>query len=282
MVAPFAPHEPPSTYHADGSAAPTAPEPAPGDEHLYADAEIPLEPVTSYPSGEPAFVEDSLEARRSSVALNSRLEDQAVEIGRGRLAAMASVESMMNEIITSLEESGELQNTYVIFTSDNGFHLGEQGLLPGGTSTPYEADVRVPLFIRGPGMPPGTVIREIVSTIDIPATLADIAGLQPKLEQDGRSLLVLIETGGADWRSSLLLEYAAAADDGVPSWAGLRSDVWKYVEWSDGHRELYDIHADPEERRNLIDSDGSDLPDIEQLERELTEARHCPPGACWK
>ena len=90
---------------------------------------------------------------------------------------MLSVEDLLRQIITTLQETGELNNTYIFFTSDNGFHLGNHRVYPGGKWLPYEEDIGVPLMVRGPGVPAGAVREQLVINNDLAPTIAELAGV---------------------------------------------------------------------------------------------------------
>ena len=92
---------------------------------------------------------------------------------RKRLQSMLAVDDMIGDLIKSLHESGELDNTYIFFTSDNGFHLG-QHRLGAGKWTPYEEDIHVLLIVRGPGVPDGRTLHHMVLNNDLAPTFADL------------------------------------------------------------------------------------------------------------
>jgi arylsulfatase A-like enzyme len=226
------------------------------------------------------------------------------ELYRKRLQSMQSVDDMVGNLVESLKKSGKLANTYFIFTSDNGFHLG-QHRLPPGKNTAYEEDVKVPFVIRGPGVPAGRTVDSIAANIDIAPTLADLADAKTPAFVDGRSLRPLL-TGGPppkNWRKALLLEHARARgthplapktdSDGtleppelvragvrdtayLAPFVGLRTGRYLYVEYDTGERELYDVVADPYELHNI--AAGSPL--VAGLSAQLKKLRDCVGDGC--
>ena len=216
---------------------------------------------------------------------------------------MLSVRDLIENVFDTLRKQGLLENTFVIFTSDNGFHLGEHRL-HAGKLTPYEEDIRVPLFIRGPGVLAGQDREEIVGNIDLAPTIAELAGARVPDFVDGRSLVPLL-IGGARpqrWREAFLVEQEemhfnqgqpkrevlepqdlfeqqmVAARQGIPSYAALRTATHAYVIYGTGERELYDLRADPYELNNIVTTADRNL--VNRLDKWLAEFRKCKGAGC--
>jgi len=180
---------------------------------------------------------------------------------RERLRSLASVADQITRIKRALAASGELDNTYMVFISDNGWHMGEHRLHPG-KRTPYEEDQRVPLAVSGPGVESGPRNHLALSN-DLAPTLAELAGLDPRRPQsaatDGTSLVPLLRRNALppySWRRRFLMEnYAGTEVPGhvVPPTHRVLRDIWGnwYARYDTGERERYWLPKDPYQLKNV-------------------------------
>ena len=180
---------------------------------------------------------------------------------------------MVRRLMDALAETNQLKNTFVFFLTDNGYLLGEHGLHT--KNLPYEEASRTPFIVRGPNIRGGFESGVMVSHVDIPPTLLDLAGAF-WADLDGRSLVPVFEAGGerpAGWRDEVFVE------DLGRGWRMLRRPKWAYVEWDDGERELYDMHADPYQLQSLhADPEKAAL--IGRLSSRLRTFKSCSGDSC--
>ena len=153
FVSPYAPHDP--GVHADSF-----------DTH-FSGAKLPRPPSFNEQdvSDKPAWIRNDPRLTREKVA-------EAQRLYRNRLRSMKDVDSMVGKLVGTLRETGELDNTYVVFASDNGYHAGQHRLLMPPKRLAYEEDIRVPLIVRGPGVPDGATRSGTVLNNDLAPTLA--------------------------------------------------------------------------------------------------------------
>jgi N-acetylglucosamine-6-sulfatase len=196
-----------------GTKAPHQPAtPASRDKNAYPHLSLPHPP-----SFDEKDVSDKPTWIRDNPPLSLEQKKYMEELYRKRLQSMLAVDDMIGELVGALRRSGELDNTYIVFTSDNGFHLGEHRL-GAGKWTPYEEDIRIPLIVRGPGVPEGKTLPHMVLNNDLAPTFADLAGAEPPSFVDGRSLVPLLTedpTPLKDWRQRFVIE-SVAERSGVP------------------------------------------------------------------
>lgn len=200
-----------------------------------------------------------------------------------RLRALQAVDEAVGKIYGALRSAGKLANTYIVFASDNGYHLG-QHRLPAGKQLAIEEDIHMPLLIRGPGVPAGRVDSEhLVGNADLAPTFAGWAKVNVPVTIDGRSLAPLLKsTPPASWRTSLPLarwRIPTVANDPWPEYRGVRTTRYSWVEWADGSRELYDNATDPYQLSNLA-ADPSLAAAREQLARLAADFAACKGATC--
>ena len=194
---------------------------------------------------------------------------------RAYLGCIASVDDSVGRIVERLEASGRLDDTIVIFTSDNGFALGEHGRVDKRTA--YEESIRVPLVVRYPRRAtPGSVVERMVLALDLAPSILDLCGLAPLPDADGRSWAPLLAGDAAGWRTSFLYQYDYERQfPYTPNVRAVRTEDWKFIRYPHGDggadrhaAELYDLRADPLETRNLA-GDPAHAADRDRLAAEL-------------
>lgn len=205
--------------------------------------------LTSEPTGDAA----AAEIRKSYSRIPEQTDAQLREIIANTYGQIALVDHNVGRILIALEEAGLSENTIVIYISDHGDWLGDHGLVLKGPMH-YEGLLRVPMIMRGPGIPAGHRIDDPVSTLDLAATFCEWAGAQPLLAQHGQPLQPLLD--GRGHREFALNEWEL-----LPTRAGVglslrtvRTRRHKLtVDLQSGAGELYDLQTDPHECTNLFD-----------------------------
>ena len=192
------------------------------------------------------------------------------EMYQQRLESLLAVDEGVASLVEALRASGELSNTLIVFTSDNGFFHGEHRV-PSGKNLVYEPSVRVPLILRGPGVARGRRIGDLVANIDIAPTIVAAAGARPARVLDGRDLRPLTRDRLADLGRDVLLE--------TPSWSAIRTHRFVYVEHQGGERELYDLASDPNQLTSRH-GDASLARIRTELARRLAGLRRCAGTVC--
>merc|ERR1712118_144835 len=127
---------------------------------------------------------------RTHAELSSSVVEDIDNLMRNRWGVLLSIDDLVAGIVQTLEEVGVLDNTYILFSSDHGYHLG-QFRIPIEKMLPYDTDIRIPLFIRGPGIKAGTQLDEMVANVDIAPTILELAGIAVPPIMDGESLVPL-------------------------------------------------------------------------------------------
>jgi N-acetylglucosamine-6-sulfatase len=206
----------------------------------------------------------------------SNIEDEY----RKRLRSMLSVEDLLKETIATLQETEELDNTYIFFTSDNGYHMGNHRL-GADKKTPYEEDIGVPLMVRGPGVPTGAVRQQLVLNNDFAPTIAELAGVSTPGFVDGRSFAPLL-TGSPPsfWRTAFLEEGWLEGGTVVPTptHKSVHTQQYMFTEYDTGERELYDLNADPYQLQSKRRVGNEQL--YSELQTRLDSLRNCSSTGC--
>jgi N-acetylglucosamine-6-sulfatase len=227
----------------------------------------------------PAFGERDVSDKPPRIKRMPRLRGPRIAVirqkYRQRLESLLAVDEGVERVIDALRESGELENTLVIFTSDNGFFHGEHRIWSGKAQV-YDPGIRVPLMMRGPGITPGRRASRIVGNFDLAPTIAEAAGAFAWHPLDGRSLLPLARAPVARWRDQLLLE---GGDRLGLDYDGLRTPRYVYAEHRGGARELYDLQVDPYQLRSVHNSPAYAAVRSE-LELRLANMRICAGPSC--
>lgn len=206
---------------------------------------------------------------------------------RDRILSVKTMDRNIGKIIRSLRITGQLDNTYIVFTSDNGYHLGEHRLKEG-KNTPFDTDTHLPLGISGPGITPGTHIDELTGNIDLAPTFADMANARMTNGVDGESLLPLAQGHQLSaWRKYFLIQrgkltpynQSPTSEPGrngqyqeerrIVGYTGVISKDLRYVKYATGDEELYDITTDPNQDSNLLYKAPEDL--LPRLQQEVSE-----------
>jgi N-acetylglucosamine-6-sulfatase len=203
--------------------------------------------------------------------------DDITRFYRCRLASLLAEDDGVEQLVGALQASGELDNTLVIFTSDNGFMHGEHRI-KSGKVVPYEESIRVPLLIRGPGFQGGGAVRELSVNADLAPTILRATGVKAGLTVDGRALQGAAENPGRELGRDIEIETNA--------YAGVRTKRYKYIEYTSGpnsgFQELYDLKADPYELQNV--ANGTAFPQYAKvhaaMQRQLATVRACTGDAC--
>jgi N-acetylglucosamine-6-sulfatase len=176
----------------------------------------------------------------------------------GRIGSLLAVDDHVRKLVKILRRTGQLENTLIVFLSDNGWLHGEHRI-PGDKYLPYEESIRIPLILRGPGVPKGQTVHGQISNIDLAPTLLDVARARAGRTLDGVSLVPTIRDPSNRPNRVLQIEANARLFRGnIPAntwdrpYSGVRTDRFTYVVWREtGEQELYDRREDPHQLRNV-------------------------------
>lgn len=278
---------------------PAGPEPAPRHYDWFKGAQLPRDQAEGLNEGDvtdkPRFIRDAPRLTPSET-YTYRVYWQK------QLESLRSVDDGVKQVIDTLSAMGRLRNTYILFTSDNGFFFGEHRLL-GGKFLAYEPATHLPFLIRGPGIKPGSSTGELAANIDVAPTILDLAGVEADKSMDGTSLVPFLEDPALRTRRPILFESfvetsdveaqgaisgsSSRARDGATAsllappkdYAGIRLGAYKYIAWPSGEKELYDINRDPNEL-NSLHRVPNYFPIRNFLHRELLRLSECSGRTC--
>jgi len=259
---------------------PAGPEPATRHYNTFAGAPYPHSRSQGFNEGnvndKPRFIREAPYLSLNEIHTYRVYYQKALE-------SLRSVDEGVKTIVDTLGGLHRLRNTYIVFTSDNGFFYGEHRLT-GGKFIAYEPATHLPLLIRGPGIKAGTSTGELAANIDIAPTILELAGVTADKSIDGRSLVPYMKDPSLRSRRPILFESFVETNDveanGEPTgqraavkelrarrstdgagasivappkdYEGIRLGPYKYIEWPDGEKELYDITKDPYELNNVV------------------------------
>jgi arylsulfatase A-like enzyme len=256
----------------------TAPHGPRTPETMYANAPVPPW------SGNPAVNED-VSDKPSYLSWRGPVSQSSIDSLRtSTLRTLMSVDDLVDRLFQTLQANGELDNTLVVFTADNGYHWGEHRYQT--KFVPYTPAIHVPLMLRWPGrVGAGTQESRLVANVDLAPTVLEAVGItpEPQYPVDGRSLLT-----SSNPRDRLLVEYwydAANGTSSPPTWASTRTPTYQYVEnYGSGgavFREYYDLVSDPWQLTNLYaDGNPGNDPPSGPLSATLAADRQCTGTAC--
>ena len=244
----FAPHGLCSGVEA-GCAMP--PDPAHRDQWAYSDAENPAADKPSF--NEPNVSDKPAMIRNRDFESRAKMQHLFLQ----RIRALQAVDDGVARTITALRDTGELDNTLVLFTSDNGYLLGEHRY--HGKVVPYEEALRVPLLMRGTGLPVDVDRGTGATTVDLAPTIVAMTGVDAGRVLDGRNLLPYAKDGSLTHSPTSLIQAGPKASDPDPlpwMYRGVRTPRYTFVRWTeDGFVELYDRANDPFQLHNVANWD---------------------------
>jgi uncharacterized sulfatase len=171
---------------------------------------------------------------------------------RAYYASISFLDANVGKLVDALTRLRLDDNTIVVFISDHGYHLGEQGQWM--KQTLFERSARAPLIVAAPGIPSaGKAVSHIVEFLDLYPTLAELAKVRPPDGLHGRSLVPLLANPNASWEDRAITQVQRGPAASAYMGYTIRTDKWRYTEWAGGTRgvELYDESADPGELKNL-------------------------------
>jgi arylsulfatase A-like enzyme len=268
--------------------APHAPyTPAPRDANSFVGVKAPRTPAfNTVGSNEPAWLSHFAPLPPGQIAaIDAKF--------RKRVQAVQAVDRMIAQVEARLAADGVARETYIVFSSDNGLHMGEHRLRPGKL-TAFDTDIKVPLIVIGPGVPAGRTVAKPTENIDLCPSFEQLAGARVPASVDGHSLVALMHGRRvAGWRKEILVEHHGRVDDrgdpdlpvsgsgNPPSYEAIRTRDSLYVQYDTGEREYYNLRRDPFELSNV--ADRLSPAHARRLQRTLVDIERCRGArACWR
>lgn len=260
----------------------------PRHRDLYKDAEVPI-PADVFPPrpGKPQYMQTFTQWQKGDDKEPLYRKQPLPEVVRAYNRLVRAVDDGVGQLLKTLDETGQLENTLIVFTSDQGFAWGEHGF--AWKVGPYDACLKMPFLVRLPGKAARGVCSRPVSIIDLAPTFFGLAGIELPWKMHGRNLTPLLKDPQAKWDSPLVMghfqwQFGAQTDrgltgkdalGGVPWWLLLRHDKYKYIRTliADEIEELYDLEADPAELKNLALAPANQKLLAEHRERLLAELK---------
>ena len=269
--APFFLSVTPTAPHSGNQAGFPNPKPAPRHRGRFADEPLP---------GPPSFDERDVSDKPRKLRARPRMSDADVRLAResyrSRLASLLAVDDLVERLVRTLRRTGQLESTLILFTSDNGFFHGEHRY-EAGKVRHYEESTRVPLLLRGPGVPEGVVREQLVGNVDLAPTIVDAAGAEAGLRMDGTSLLGPVQDPAEGTGRDILLQ---ACEYRRQAYVAVRTPRYVYAEYTEtGEEELYDLAVDPYELESRHSDPAYEAVRAALAER-LEELRRCAGASC--
>jgi N-acetylglucosamine-6-sulfatase len=244
------------------------PRPAPRHRNAFAD-----EPLAKPLSFNEKDVSDKPAAIQAIPRFDAARRQHLRDLNRDRRTSLLAVDELVVRLVKALRSTGALNDTLIIFTSDNGYLLGEHRR--AGKDAFYEPALRVPLMIRAPGLPDGVVVESPVVNTDLAATIYDFTRVDPLLVQDGVSLFEVIASPTSFDDRELPLQ--------TRSGIGIRAPEWTYAKHGTGPAaefELYDLESDSDQL-NSLHADPAYDDERDALANRLNALRDCQGPQCY-
>jgi arylsulfatase A-like enzyme len=260
MFAPFAPH------FRKGDTFETTPAPR------HVDAFDGIDPWRPPSYGEPDVSDKPRWVRRRPL-FTPDTESRGDAYRQSQLESLLAVDDAVGQIVDALRDTSRLGNTMIVFTSDNGLTWGEHRWF--GKAVPYEESIRVPLVIRYDPLASRRTDGHLAVNVDLAPTFARIAGVRAPVAE-GKSLLRHLRSQGGPWRRSFLIEHWGGRR--IPTYCGVRSSRYTYVQYQRGTEELYDLVGDPYQLENRVESPALRRTLVEFRSRARSLCDPPPPG----